>query len=387
MDIQKQKYLRFSLILCTLLGLTACQKEAIETANQNANPQNGQQNNQQAIELIAEDVVQIQTGSLADKSPFTGTIQAVSQTSVQSQVSATAMQITAEIGQSISKGQVLVRLNNQDNNARLAQANANLAATQAQAELNRSLVERKRRLWQQGFISKLEYEQSQVEYLAQAEQIKVEQANVNIAKKAAQDTVIRSPINGVITNRQVEQGQTISVGQTLFEIVDPSSLELKASLAVSEAYKLFVGQNIEFRLQGDTTLYPAKVTRVSPVADQASRNITFFARPTAQAPLHIGAFVEGSIIRNNNQQASGQIIPLNAIRHIDTAPFVWVIRDNKLLKVKVDVMQKQSTDQLAIVSGLQNNDLVSLIEFQHDDQNKSVIIQNDETQTNVAQAN
>ncbi len=387
MDIQIQKYLRFSLILCTLLGLTACQKEAIETANQNANPQNGQQNNQQAIELIAEDVVQIQTGSLADKSPFTGTIQAVSQTSVQSQVSATAMQVTAEIGQSISKGQILVRLNNQDNNARLAQANANLAATQAQAELNRSLVERKRRLWQQGFISKLEYEQSQVEYLAQAEQIKVEQANVNIAKKAAQDTVIRSPINGVITNRQVELGQTISVGQTLFEIVDPSNLELKASLAVSEAYKLFVGQNIEFRLQGDTTLYPAKVTRVSPVADQASRNITFYARPTTQAPLHIGAFVEGSIIRSSNQQAPGQIIPLNAIRHIDTAPFVWVIRDNKLLKVKVDVMQKQSADHLAIVSGLQNNDLVSLIDFKHDDQNKAVIIQNDETQNNVAQAN
>ena len=383
MDIQKQKHLRFSLILCTVLGLTACQKEATETANQNTNPQNGQQ----AIELIAEDIVQIKTGSLADKSPFTGTIQAVSQTSVQSQVSATAMQVTAEIGQPISKGQVLVRLNNQDNNARLAQANANLAATKAQAELNRSLVERKRRLWQQGFISKLEYEQSQVEYRAQAEQIKAEQANVNIAEKAAQDTVIRSPINGVITNRQVEQGQTISVGQTLFEIVDPSSLELKASLAVSEAYKLFVGQNIEFRLQGDTTLYPAKVTRVSPVADQASRNITFFARPTAQAPLHIGAFVEGSIIRSSNQQASGQIIPLNAIRHIDTAPFVWVIRDNKLLKVKVDVMQKQSADQLAIVSGLQNNDLVSLIDFKHDDQNKSVIIQNDETQTNVAQAN
>ncbi|MCR8672139.1 biotin/lipoyl-binding protein, partial [Agrococcus sp. HG114] len=112
-------------------------------------------------------------------------------TSVQSLVSATAMQVTAEIGQSISKGQVLVRLNNQDNNARLAQANANLAATQAQAELNRSLVERKRRLWQQGFISKLEYEQSQVEYRAQAEHIKAEQANVNIAEKASQDTVIR----------------------------------------------------------------------------------------------------------------------------------------------------------------------------------------------------
>ena len=376
MDIQKQQNLKFSLIILLLIGLNACQKETAESTPTATN---------EPIELIAEDVVQVKSGSLADKSPFTGTIQAVSQTSVQSQVSSTALQVSADIGQSVSKGQVLVRLNNQDNNARLAQARATLAAAKAKAQLSKSLVDRKRRLWQQGFISKLEYEQSQVEYHAQAEQIKAEQANVNIAEKAAQDTVIRSPINGVITNRQVEQGQTITTGQTLFEIVNPSKLEIKASLAVSEAYKLFVGQNIEFRLQGDTTLYPAKVTRVSPVADQASRNITFFARPTTQAPLHIGAFVEGSIIRSSNQQASGQIIPLNAIRHIDTAPFVWVIRDNKLLKVKVDVMQKQSADQLAIVSGLQNNDLVSLIDFKHDDQNKAVIIQNDEIQNNIAQ--
>ncbi len=365
MDILKQQNIKFSLIILFLIGLSACQKETAESTPTATN---------EPIELIAADVVHVKSGSLADKSPFTGTIQAVSQTSVQSQVSATALQVSADIGQSVSKGQVLARLNNQDNNARLAQARANLAAAKAQAQLSKSLVDRKRRLWQQGFISKLEYEQSQVEYRAQAEQIKAEQANVNIAEKASQDTVIRSPINGVITNRQIEQGQTIAAGQTLFEIVNPSKLEIKASLAVAEAYKLFVGQNVEFRLQGDTKLYPAKVTRVSPVADQASRNITFYAEPSAQAPLHIGAFVEGSIIRNNKQQASGQIIPLKSIRHIDTSPYVWVIREQKLLKIEVDVVQKQTADQLAIVSGLQNNDLVSLIDFKHDDANQTVSI-------------
>lgn len=372
MDIQKQQNIKFSLIILFLIGLSACQKEIAESTPTATN---------EPIELITEDVVQVKSGSLADKSPFTGTIQAVSQTSVQSQVSAMALQVSADIGQSVSKGQVLARLNNQDNNARLAQARANLAAAKAQAQLSKSLVDRKRRLWQQGFISKLEYEQSQVEYRAQAEQIKAEQANVNIAEKASQDTVIRSPINGVITNRQIEQGQTIAAGQTLFEIVNPSKLEIKASLAVAEAYKLFVGQNVEFRLQGDTKLYPATVTRVSPIADQASRNITFYAEPSAQAPLHIGAFVEGSIIRNNKQQASGQIIPLKAIRHIDTSPYVWVIRDQKLLKIDVNVVQKQSADQLAVVSGLQNNDLVSLIDFKHDDVNQTVSIKSQTAQT------
>ncbi len=61
-------------------------------------------------------------------------------------------------------GQVLVRLNNQDNAARLAQARANLASTQAQANQARNMMQRKKRLLDQGFISQVEYEQSQVDY-------------------------------------------------------------------------------------------------------------------------------------------------------------------------------------------------------------------------------
>ncbi|MCV9925985.1 efflux RND transporter periplasmic adaptor subunit, partial [Acinetobacter baumannii] len=130
----------------------------------------------------------------------------------------------------VQKGQVLVRLNNQDNAARLAQAQANLASTQAQANLAKSMVQRKNRLLDQGFISKVEYEQSLVDYQAQLENVRAQQANVDIAEKADRDGTILSPISGVITQRQVEPGQTVSAGQTLFEIIDPSRLEIQAKI-------------------------------------------------------------------------------------------------------------------------------------------------------------
>ncbi|MFX9570718.1 biotin/lipoyl-binding protein, partial [Acinetobacter baumannii] len=88
---------------------------------------------------------------------FTGTIRAVQQSSIQAQVSATATSVNANVGQKVQKGQVLVRLNNQDNAARLAQAEANLASAQAQAELARNLMNRKQRLLNQGFIARVEF--------------------------------------------------------------------------------------------------------------------------------------------------------------------------------------------------------------------------------------
>ena len=137
-----------------------------------------------SIEVISQDLVAVQSGNSVQKTAFTGTIRAVNQSSIQAQVSATATSVNAQVGQSVNKGQVLVRLNNQDNAARLAQARANLASTQAQANQARTMMQRKKRLLDQGFISKVEYEQSQVGYQAQLENVRAQQANVDIAQKA-----------------------------------------------------------------------------------------------------------------------------------------------------------------------------------------------------------
>ena len=78
------------------------------------------------IELIPQDLIAVKEGALDSQTAFTGTIRAVQQSSIQAQVSATATNVTANVGQHVQKGQVLVRLNNQDNVARLAQARATL---------------------------------------------------------------------------------------------------------------------------------------------------------------------------------------------------------------------------------------------------------------------
>ena len=349
--------------LCILVS--ACQKS--ETENKTIASEK--------VELIQQDLVTPQQGSAINKTAFTGTVRAVNQSSIQAQVTATATSVYVKIGDSVQRGQTLLRLNNQDNAARLAQARANLAATQAQANQTHNMMQRKKRLLDQGFISQVEYEQSQLDYRAQMENVRAQQANVDIALKADQDGTITSPIHGVITQRQVEPGQTVAAGQTLFEIVDPNQLEIQAKLPSDLQAALKIGQKIEYQLQGQATTFNAQISRVSPVADLASRQIEFFATPLERLPsLSIGAFVDGYILANST--ISGQIIPLNTIHDIPNKPYVWVIRDQKIARVDITVLEQRYSDNTAVIQGLQNNDLVSRVVFSPDQIQQQVIIQN-----------
>lgn len=350
-------------ILCFSTFFVACQKNEPEQPSENI----------KKIELIQQDLVPIQLGTSVNQTNFTGTIRAVNQSSIQAQVTATATQVNAKIGQSVTQGQVLVRLNNQDNAARLAQSQANLAATKAQANQAKLMMQRKQRLLNQGFISKVEFEQSQVDYQAQLENVNAQQSNVDIARKADQDGIITSPINGVITKRQVEPGQTVAVGTTLFEIIDPNHLEIQAQLPSDMQAALKIGQKIKYTLQGNPNKLTATLSRISPLADPTSRQIDFFAKLNESiTSLSIGSFLEGSIL--GTQAISGQIIPLDTVHDLPNKPYVWLIRENKIIRQNVTVLEQRYSTNIAVVQGLKNTDLISRVKFNDDDIQKAVSI-------------
>lgn len=350
-------------ILCFSTLLVACQKNEPEQPSKHI----------KKIELIQQDLVPIQLGTSVNQTNFTGTIRAVNQSSIQAQVTATATQVNAKVGQSVTQGQILVRLNNQDNAARLAQSQANLAATKAQANQAKLMMQRKQRLLNQGFISKVEFEQSQVDYQAQLENVNAQQSNVDIARKADQDGIITSPINGVITKRQVEPGQTVAVGTTLFEIIDPNHLEIQAQLPSDMQAALKIGQKIKYTLQGNPNKLTATLSRISPLADPTSRQIDFFAKLNESiTSLSIGSFLEGSIL--GTQAISGQIIPLDTVHDLPNKPYVWLIRENKIIRQNVTVLEQRYSTNIAVVQGLKNTDLISRVKFNDDDIQKAVSI-------------
>lgn len=179
-----------------------------------------------------------------------GTVQPVNTVSVGTQVSGTVLERTADFNDRVKKGQVLLRLDPATLQARLRQTQAQLSAAEASLALAKSTVERNQRLVAQGFISALALDQSQREVAAAQAGVDVARAQVDAAQTDVSNSVIRSPVDGVVIRRNIEVGQTVAASyQTpdLYQIAqDLRQMRIHTNVSEADVGLISVGQAVRF---------------------------------------------------------------------------------------------------------------------------------------------
>jgi HlyD family secretion protein len=153
---------------------------------------------------------QIDRGPITQVVLATGALQPVITVNVGTQVSGTVLERFADFNDRVKKGQVLLRLDPANLQARLRQTQAQMASAEASLALARATLERNQRLVQQGFISALALDQSQREFDAARANVEVARAQVDAAQTDLANSVIRSPIDGVVIRRNADVGQTVA---------------------------------------------------------------------------------------------------------------------------------------------------------------------------------
>lgn len=357
----------FAILLSSLFIVSCGKQEPITQAKTTVQP----------LELIGSDLVKPEYRQLSRNVSFTGTLQAKLRTSIQAETSGTVIQLYANNGDRVNKGQTLLRLNNQDDQARFLQAQANYTAAKAQADLSKNLAERNRRLFQQGYIAEIEYERSKADAQAQRANLDAQQALVTIAKKAANDATVQAPMSGIVSNRQVQTGQTVASGQTLFEIVNTSTLELQGSVPDNNQTNLRVGQTVQYQFAGQSKpVFTTRISRINPIADASSRALLFYADVNNNTgSLNIGNYVQGTITLEGGQH--GLVIPSSAIWQQDNqSDYVWAVRQQKLVKVNVTILAQDKMTNTALVAGIEPTDQVSLVKVPDEANGRTVTVSN-----------
>lgn len=179
----------------------------------------------------------VDRGAISQAVLANGTLQPVNTVNVGTQVSGTVLERSADFNDRVRKGQILLRLDPATLQARLRQALAQLSSAEASLALARSTVERNQRLVAQGFISALALDQSQREVAAAQAGVEVARAQVDAAQTDVNNSVIRSPVDGVVIKRNIEVGQTVAASyQTpdLYQIAQDLR-EMRIHTNVSEA--------------------------------------------------------------------------------------------------------------------------------------------------------
>lgn len=189
---------------------------------------------------------------------------------VGSRISGVVSRLHANIGDTVSAGDIIAELDDTELRTRLAQSRASLEKIRVDYEQSRRIYERQRRLFDKQLISRQEYDEAEAAYAsAKAQQMQAE-ANLELAEIQLSYATIRSPVSGVIASVSTQEGETVAAGfaaPTFVNIIDLKRLEVHTYVDETDIGMIEEGQQADFTI--DTwpgVEFPGKVTAIYPKA-------------------------------------------------------------------------------------------------------------------------
>jgi len=316
------------------------------------------------LEFAGRDVVQLAPRVLSSELLLPGTVQAISQATVRSKVSAEVRMVSVREGDRVRAGQVLaefdtaqLRMQLAERQATLESARAQLAQTERTREVNAQLVK-------QNFISQNAFDTADAAHRAQVAAVAAAQAQFEQIRLLLSDAVVHAPISGLVSKRHVQPGEKVAFDAPLMSIVDLAQLEVQAQAAVSDIPQVTTNARTEVEIEGlaDRT-FIGRVDRINPAAEPGSRTINVYvALPNENALLKAGMFARVRLRVQRDREVAA--LPISAIQSEAGQNMVWLIADSRLVKRVVTVGRRDERAQLVeIVSGLDPTDRVIATKF------------------------
>lgn len=280
------------------------------------------------------------TGQAVEAVYATGTVEPTIQVPLAPRNAAHLIELRALEGQTVKRGEILARLEDQEQQAAIANLNARIVFAQSD-------FTRKEQLLKTRSVSRDILEQAKAE-------LDSLNAQLEQAKAQASYFTLIAPADGLIIKRDGEIGELIAAAQPIFYMSCCAPMRITAEVDEEDIPQVVVGQ--EVLIQSDAfpdKVYHGKITSVTPKGDSVARSYRVrMSFDDAQNPFMIGMTVETNIIIQKIDNAL--LIPATAIANKNQ---VQVVRGNELQTVTVQT-GIQNVDDVQITSGLAASDTV-----------------------------
>jgi RND family efflux transporter MFP subunit len=340
------KWLVVGLVLA-LLAAGLMRALSARKAQQEAVAKASQQKTQAVVELAPTDVVKAQQRELAQGLPVSGSLRAVNSAVVKARIAGELQGLTLREGDPVKAGQLVARVDATESQARVRQAQQQADAARSQIEIAQRQYDNNKALVDQGFISKSALDTSMNNLQSAQANYKAAAANVDLARKGLDDTQLRAPITGVVSQRLAQPGERVGVDTKVIEIVDLSRLEMEAALSAGESMEVRVGQQAVLQVEGSARPVTARVARINPSAQAGSRSVLVYLAIDNGAGLRQGMFAQGTL---GTGTASALAVPLSAVRTDKPQPYVQVVEDNKVVHKGVQTGARGQADNEVMVA-------------------------------------
>ena len=304
------------------------------------------------LEFLASDIIQIHPQQLRQVLPISGELRAVNQATVKARVGGDVREVLIREGETVSAGQVLVKMDTREYQARLNQSQGALVAAQGQLSIASKARDNNQTLVEKGFISKNAFDNAASQFDIAKANVDTAKGGLDVSRKALGDTVIKAPISGLVSSRSVQPGEKVSMDNNLLQIVDLKQMELVAPVPTGDILNVAVGQDVQLSLEGLATSVMGKVTRINPSTEAGSRSILIFIQvDNPKSELRVGMFGEAQLTLNKKTDVL--TVPQSALQTDAGHTFVYAIESGKLQRREVTLGMRGNNDSSG--SGANNN--------------------------------
>ena len=337
---------------------------------------------------ITVKVVSVEKRDLTAQVYGNGTVEAKVVVGVSSKITGRIVELYADQGDHVSRGQLVAKLENDDfiqqqhqaeagvnkSGANLKVETANLSKARANAVLAAKNNQRYKSLLESGMVSRLEAEQYENSHLVAGEEVArssaaleavgmeqtANRANLGFSRSKVADTLIYAPQDGIIITRDLEKGATVTAGMSIFTLADPRTVWVKANVDESQLKGISIGKKAVISLRSATgEPLPGQVVRLGQQSDRVTEELAVdvaFNEPLKQ--FRLGEQSDVYIVTEIKKAAPS--LPAAAIVARDKTRGVWVIINGRLTFKEVTIGIEDRRNFTEIVTGLAAGERVAL---------------------------
>lgn len=272
----------------------------------------------------------------------TGTLAPYEEATVSFEIDGRIVKLLVDLGDRVRKGDVLASVAVEEWAWKRSQAEAELAA--AEADLKRLET-----LGKRDITTKQQLDEAR-------RRVEVARSAAALARKKLFDTELRAPISGLVARRMVNLGEYVRSGTPAFYLVKLSPLKLKVEVPERYVTDIAIGASVEVRTQAYDKELAGKVIRIGPAISTESRS--FPVEIEVENPGDVvksGAFARASIV--STQSKRGLTIPESAVVYFAGNPRVFVVEGDKV-KERPVTLAGRVKDRFVVADGVRPGEVV-----------------------------
>ena len=302
--------------------------------------------------------VTVQRPSAGETFSLTGQVRAKDQVNLAFRIDGRVTERAVDVGDTVKAGQVVARLDPQDQENLMRTAKADLAAAQAQLTDSRLTFARQAKLLPNGWTPQAKYDEAQQNMLAAEAKVDAAQARLRLAQDQLSYTTLVADAAGSVTAKGAEPGEVVRAGQMIVQLAHEGARD--AVFDVPEQIIRTGPRNplVTIELTNDPTVKATgRVREIAPQADLQTRTyqvkVAIIDPPPA---MRLGATVTGRVTL---PAPPGIEVPASALTQSDDRPAVWVVdpRTQTVSLRSVDVVQYDPAT-VVVAKGLETGDVV-----------------------------